>query len=37
MDSFALTHEMRLKIAAARVECAQYFWSQLLSLFGRRA
>lgn len=37
MDSFALTHEMRLKIAAARVECTQYFWGQLLSLFARRA
>ena len=37
MDSFALTHEMRLKIVAARTECAQYFWSQLMSLFARRA
>ena len=37
MDSFALTHEMRLKIAAARVECTQYFWGQLLRLFARRA
>jgi hypothetical protein len=37
MDSFALTHEMRLKIAAARAECAQYFWGQIMGLFARRA
>jgi hypothetical protein len=37
MDSFALTHEMRLQIAAARAECARYFLNQLVALFGRRA
>jgi hypothetical protein len=37
MDSFALTHEMRAQIAAARVECARYFWSQVAALFARRA
>ncbi len=37
MDSFALTDEMRVKIAAARAECAKYFWNQLMSVFARRA
>lgn len=37
MDSFALTEDMRAKIAAARTECARYFWAQVFGLFARRA
>ena len=37
MDSFALTYEMRAQIAAARAECARYFWRQLAGLLVRRA
>lgn len=37
MESFAHTPELRARIAAARVECATYFWSGLGALFGRRA
>jgi hypothetical protein len=37
MDSFAYSPEVRAQIAAARKECAEYFWRGVFSLFSRRA
>lgn len=36
METFAHTAEMRARIAAARQECASYFWRGVASIFGRR-
>ena len=37
MESFAHTPAVRAQIAAARIECATYFWRGVAALFGRRA
>jgi hypothetical protein len=36
MESFAHTPEMRARIAAARQECASYFWRGVASVLRRR-
>jgi hypothetical protein len=36
METFAHTPEMRARIAAARQECATYFWRGVAALFTRR-
>jgi hypothetical protein len=36
METSAHTPEMRARIAAARQECASYFWRGVASLFTRR-
>jgi len=35
MENFAQTREMRDRIAAARGECASYFWKSVAGVFRR--
>jgi hypothetical protein len=35
MENFAQTPEMRQRIAAARAECASYFWHSVVGVFRR--
>jgi hypothetical protein len=37
MENFAHTPQMRVRIVAARQECATYFWRGVASLFKRSA